>query len=316
MKRTLRTYLSYIRHPWKIKSWFALRKLDKQKDVLPVKEYIEKKFKIDLGYPLNLEDPKTFNEKLQWLKLYNQQPVFTELVDKHTVKRIVSEQIGEEHVAKEYGCWKSFDEIDFDKLPDSFVLKNNHGVGPIVICRNKGSFNPEEYRDVFNNALKKNYFYNCFEWPYKNIKPRIICEELLSNTGYKCLPVFKFFCFDGEPVIAQIIINDKQKNETIDYIDMEYNFIKLNQGYPNNKPKDRMPKPANFEEMKEMAAKLSKGFPFLRCDFYSCDGKTYFSEFTFFSDAGFARFFPKKWDLILGEKIVLPTKKHVEEPKR
>ena len=315
MKRTFRTYSSYIRHPWKIKAWFALRKLDKQKGELPVEDYIVKKFKIDLGYPLNLEDPKTFNEKLQWLKLYNQNPQFTDMVDKHKVKAIVAKKIGQEHVAEEYGCYKSFEEIDFDKLPNSFVLKNNHGVGPIVICKDKNTFDSEQYKDVFNEALKKNYFYNCYEWPYKNIEPRIICEQLLTNTGYKCLPVFKFFCFNGEPIVAQIIINDKQKNETIDYIDMDYNFLKLNQGYPNNKKKNRMAKPANFEEMKKMAAEFSKGYPFLRCDFYSCDGKTYFSEFTFFSDAGFARFFPKKWDKILGEKIILQKEKIIEDLK-
>ena len=167
----------------------------------------------------------------------------------------------------------------------------------------------------FEDSLKSSYYDNYYEWPYKNINPSIIAEEFLSDGKNKILPVFKFFCFGGEPLIAQIIQNDKQDNETIDYIDMQYNFLKLSQGYPNSRKKNRLQKPALFDEMKNIASKLSKGFPFIRVDLYDCGDRVVFSEFTFFSDAGFARFFPKKWDKILGDKIKLPSNKTIEDGK-
>lgn len=306
----------YLKHPAKVFERSALKNLEKKKASLTKEEYISKKFKIDLGYDLNLANPKTFNEKMQWLKFFNQNAILTTMADKHSVKKYISELIGEHYVAKEMGCWSCFEEIDFDKLPTSFVLKTTHGCGSMLVCKNKNNIKDwNQFENQFNNSLNSNYYDNYFEWPYRDIKPRIIAEELLSDGRNNVLPVFKFFCFGGEPFIAQIIQNDKQNNETIDYIDMDYNFLKLSQGYPNSKKKNRLPRPELFEQMKEIATKLSKGFPFIRVDLYDCGDKIVFSEFTFFSDAGFARFFPKKWDKLLGEKIKLPNYKIIENKK-
>ena len=306
----------YIKCPSKLYARSALKKLDKRKAFLDKQNYISKKFKIDLGYDINWNNPQTFNEKMQWLKFFNQKSVLTTMADKHSVKKYVASLIGEEHVAKEYGCWEHFKEIPFEKLPTSFVVKTTHGCGSMFVCKDKSTVKDWwSLEESFERSLNSNYYNNYFEWPYRDIKPTIIAEEYLTDGKNKVLPVFKFFCFNGEPFIAQIIQNDKQDNETIDYIDMDYNFIKLSQGYPNSKKKNRLPMPEHFMEMKRIASKLSQGFPFIRVDLYDCGGKVIFSEFTFFSDAGFARFFPKKWDKLLGEKIELPNYKIIENEK-
>lgn len=306
----------YFKNPGKIFQRSALKKLLAKKDSYSEKEYIEKKFKIDLGYKLNLEAPKTFNEKMQWLKFYNQQSIFTEMAGKHTVKKYVSEKIGKEYIAKEFGCWDHFDEIDFASLPNAFVLKTTHGCGSMFICKDKNKYESFGFlKEKFEESLNFRYYDNYYEWPYRDIKPQIIAEELLDDGNNRILPVYKFFCFNGEPLIAQIIQNDKQDNETIDYIDMDFNFLKLSQGYPNSKKKNRLNRPKLFENMKEIARKLSEGIPFIRVDLYDLGEKIVFSEFTFFSDAGFAKFFPKKWDYELGEKIKLPSHKIIENKK-
>lgn len=306
----------YLKNPKKVFARSALKKLDSLKSSLSKEEYIKRKFKIDLGYDLDLENPKTFNEKMQWLKFYNQQSIFVTMASKHTVKQFISNKIGPEYIAKEYGCWDNYDEIDFSKLPNSFVLKTTHGCGSMFVCKNKNqAIIDDSLKRSFEDSLKSCYYDNYFEWPYRDVKPQIIAEELLSDGKNKVLPVFKFFCFNGKPLIAQIIQNDKQDNETIDYIDMDYNFLKLSQGYPNSKKKNRLPKPFMFDHMKQLAATLSEGTPFIRVDLYDCGDRIVFSEFTFFSDAGFARFFPKKWDKKLGDEIHLPNYKIIENIK-
>lgn len=303
----------YLRNPHKIIERSALKKLLLKKDSMDKIEYIKAKFKIDLGYELNLDHPKTFNEKMQWLKFFHQKKNLSTMADKHLAKKYVSDIIGENHIAKELGFWENFDDIDFNKLPNKFVLKTNHGCGSMYVCKDKSKISDFSFlKEQFEKSLKSSYYDNYYEYPYRDIKPLIIAEEFLSDGINNVLPVFKFFCFNGVPAIAQIIQNDKQDNETIDYIDMDYNFLKISQGYPNSRKKKRLPKPALFDEMKQLASKLSKDFPFIRVDLYDCGEKVVFSEFTFFSDAGFARFYSKKWDRILGEKIRLPNKKIIE----
>lgn len=283
---------------------YAFHKLNAISKSLSDEEYLSQFYKIMFGKRLNLSEPKTFNEKMQWLKLYNRNPSYTVMVDKHLSKRLVSRIIGDNYVAKEYGCWDSFDEIDFANLPNSFVLKTTHGCGTILICKNKCSCDYLSYRDTFQQSLEDNFYYHLREWPYKDVEPKIIAEEYLSDGQNSILPVYKFFCFNGAPYLVQVIQNDKQYNESIDYMDMKWNRLKLKQNFPNSKV--LLPKPECFEKMKEVCTKLTKGIPFVRCDLYAIGTKIYFSEFTFFSDAGFEPFHPKKWDLILGEKIILP----------
>lgn len=256
------------------------------------------------GKKLNLENPQTFNEKLQWLKLYDRKPEYTRMVDKYEVKKYVAERIGEQYIVPTYGVWDHFDEIDFDRLPEQFVLKCTHDSGSINICKNKKTFDKKHAKKVLENSLKVNMFWMSREWPYKNVKPRIIAEKYLKDLGNEVLPVYKFMCFDGEPKIIQTIQNDKQINETIDYFDIKWNLLKLRQNFPNSV--NPLPRPKNLEHMIEIARILSKDIPFVRVDLYEVNGETKFSEHTFYSDAGNSKFEPEDWDKGIGSWIKLP----------
>ena len=267
------------------------------------KASIKLKYRFLMKRKLNLKEPKTFNEKLNWIKLYYRKPIMTTMVDKYEVKKLVSNLIGEEYVIPSIAIYDKWDDIEFDKLEAPFVLKTTHSSGVIAVVKDKETFDYETTKKKFNKSLRQNYFYSCREWPYKNVKPRIIVEKFIKDSKEDNLPVYKFFCFNGEPYLVQTIKHDKTTYETIDYFDMDWKRLDLRQNFNNSEvPLDR---PNNFEEMKELASKLSSGFPFVRVDLYSVDGKIYFSEFTFFSDAGYQRFYPDEWDLKLGEKIVL-----------
>lgn len=310
MKNKFLRRLSHLRHPFytirQHRSWAY----ETRSASLDDKDFICGMYKICFGRKIDLENPKTFNEKLQWLKLYDRRPIYTTMVDKIAVKEYVSSRIGTSFLAKEIGQWEKFEDIDFSKLPSQFVLKTNHGSGGVFVCKDKDSFDPSTISESFTKALKENYYYHCREWPYKNVKPMVFAEELLKDPHNDVLPVYKFFCFGGEPYIAQIIQNDKHPNESIDYVDMSYTRLKIKQNFPNSK--SLLPKPDNWEDMKAICRKLTSGIPFVRCDLYSIEGKIFFSEFTFYSDAGFQRFHPAKWDKILGDKIILPTPKTAE----
>ena len=268
------------------------------------KKYIEIAYKIKFGKKPNLNDPKTFNEKLQWLKLNDRNPLYTTLVDKYEVKKHVADKIGEEYVIPTLGVWDNFDDIDFDSLPKEFVLKCSHDSGGLIICKNKDSLDIKKAKKKINACLKHNFFWGQREWPYKNVKPRIIAEKFMKDRDYECLNVFKIFNFNGEPKIIQTIQNDKTQNETIDYFDTEWNLLELKQNFPNSDhPIER---PDTLEEMLNLAKILSKDTsPFIRTDFYEINGKVYFSEFTFYSDSGLAKFTPSDWDLKLGNLINL-----------
>ena len=267
------------------------------------KAAIKIKYRLEMKRKLNLKNPKTFNEKLNWIKLYYRKPIMTTMADKYEVKKYVSDIIGPEYVIPSIAIYDKWDDIDFDSLKAPFVMKTTHSSGVIAVVKDKESFDYETTKKKFNKSLKQNYFYSCREWPYKNIKPRIIIEQFVKDDKEDNLPVYKFFCFNGEPYLVQTIKNDKTSYETIDYFDMDWKFLKLKQNFENSEIP--LSKPSNFEDMKELAAKLSKGFPFVRVDLYSVNGRIYFSEFTFFSDAGYHQFYPDEWDQILGEKIKL-----------
>lgn len=270
------------------------------------KRHIELRYKANFKKNIDLDCPVTFNEKMQWLKLYNKNPLHTEMADKYLVKKYVSERIGDSYVAKLLGVWDEVDEIDLTGLPDKFVLKTTHDCGGVVVCKDKSALNLKKTKKFLRKHMKREYFYHCREWPYKNIKPRIIAEEFLEDANNGVLPVYKILCFNGEPKIIQTIQNDKKENETIDYFDTNWNVLDLRQNYPNSKtPLER---PKKLGEMLEIAEKLAEGRSFIRVDLYSVNGNIYFSEFTFFSDAGFAPFHPEIWDKTLGDWIDLPKK--------
>ena len=276
-------------------------------DWMPDEKYLKMAFRAKMGYPLNLENPKTFNEKLQWLKLHDRKPLYTTLVDKYAVRQYIAEKIGEEYLIPLVGGpWNSADEIDFDSLPEQFVLKCNHNSGGVIICRDKSSFDVEGTRAKLDKLLSRNYFYRGREWPYKNVKPCIIAEEFMQDEKFDNLSVYKILCFGSEPKIFQTIKNDKTPEESIDYFDTSWNKLDLHQNFPNSA--EPLEEPSNREKMLELARKLAEGFPQIRTDFYSINGQIYFSELTFYSDAGFAAFDPPEWDKILGSWIELPTK--------
>ena len=258
-------------------------------------------YRVYVGKKLNLKNPKTFNEKLQWLKIHDRKPIYTKMVDKYEAKQYVAERIGAEYVVPNFGVWDSFDEIDFDSLPEQFVLKSTHDCGGLVICTDKSKLDKEAARQKINKSMKRNYYWSCREWPYKNVKPRILAEQFISDGEHKNLIVYKVLCFHGEPRILQVIQDDKQPNESIDYFDTEWNLLELKQNFPNSE--NHLPKPEFLDNMLNLSRELSKDIPFIRVDWYIAKEKILFSELTFYSDAGVAAFTPEKWDETLGSWI-------------
>lgn len=270
------------------------------------KTFLKLLYKLETGKRLNLKNPQTFNEKLQWLKLYNRVPEYTTMVDKYEVKNYLANKIGDEYVIPCIGIYDSFDQINLDELPNQFVIKCTHNSAVLIFCKDKSNFNLENYKEKIEKTLKSNYFYRGREWPYKNVKPRILIEKYMKDNNFDVLPVYKVFNFDGEPKLIQVILNDKTKNETVDYYSPEWEKLDLRQNFPNSSIV--LPKPEKLNEILNLAKELSKGFPHIRTDFYIINNRIYFSEFTFFSDCGFATFDPESWDLTLGKLIKLPKK--------
>lgn len=273
-------------------------------------DFLKMRFKVIFGYDLDLENPKGYNEKLQWLKLYDRKPLYTTLVDKYEVKKYIADLIGEEYVIKTLGIYDKFDDIDFEKLPNQFVMKCTHDSGGIVICKDKTKLDIKKAKKKIEKSLKTNYYYRGREWPYKNVKPRIIIEEYLSDGSGKSINDYKFFCFDGE-VKALFISSDREEVLKADFYDADFNLLPFTIEHPNSGK--IMEKPKNYEKMKELAETISKGFTHVRVDFYNINGKIYFGEITFFYASGFKKFDPPSWDRTFGDWIVLPKKEKENE---
>ena len=271
-------------------------------------KYLKMRWKSTFGKELNLDAPITFNEKLQWLKLYDRNPAYTNMVDKYEAKRIVSRIIGEEYIIPTIGVWNSFDAIDFSKLPNQFVLKCTHDSHGIVICKDKSKLDINKARSIINRSLKRNYFFAGREWPYKNVKPRIIAEQYMEDTETLELRDYKFFCFNGK-VRALYIASDRQrdtKETKFDFYDDNYNHLPFTNGHPNSE--NPIKKPINFDKMIELASALSHGIPHVRVDLYEVDGRVFFGELTFFHWSGFMPFSPEEWDYTFGNWLELPKK--------
>lgn len=266
---------------------------------LPDPWVLKFEYRIKVGKKLNLRHPTTFNEKLQWLKLHNHQPQYTEMVDKIAVRKIIADKIGEEYLVPLLGVWESYDAIDFDSLPSQFVLKCAHDSGSVHIVRDKSKMDHDTLRKFYTFRLSRSPYVTTREWPYKNAGRNIIAEEMLKDNKNDIINVYKIFNFNGEPRVFQVIMNDKQKNETVDYYNLEWNRLEIMQTYPNSET--GVSKPEKLNEMITLAKKLSAGIPFVRVDFYEVGGRLYFSEYTFFTDSGYSRFQPEKWDHIMGE---------------
>ena len=258
---------------------------------------------------LDLGNPRTFNEKLQWLKLYDHNPVYTKLVDKHAVKEWAASKMGSDRVVPTVGVWESFDDIDFAALPDSFVLKCTHDSGSTVICRDARAFDRGAARKKLTRALRRNFFYAGREWPYRDVPPHIICEPYIEDFASGELPDYKFLCFDGEPRIMYVATCRQTMPEPyFDFFDMDFKRLDIRNGHPNS-PSDRFAKPVEFELMKEFAAELSSGMPHVRVDFYEVGGRAVFGEMTFYHNCGLLPFEPFEWDERLGSWLTLPERR-------
>ena len=274
---------------------------------MPDEMFLKIIYQNKLHKKLNLDEPQTFNEKLQWLKLYNRKPEYTRMVDKFEAKKYVSERIGEQYIIPTLGVWDCFDQINFDILPNQFVLKCTHDSGGLVICRDKKGINKEKIRKKIQKCMKKNYYWLGREWPYKNVKPRIIAEEYMEDKSGG-LTDYKFYCFNGKPEFLYISTGmENHKTARISFVTMDWEFAPF--GRTDYKPFDILPgKPKNFDKMVEIAGELSKGHPFLRVDLYEVDAKIYFSELTFSPNAGMMPFEPECYDKMLGDMLVLPSR--------
>lgn len=270
-------------------------------------EFLRRKFKACLGVELDLGNPRTFNEKLQWLKLYDRNPQYTEMVDKYEVKNYVSRCIGEEYIIPTLGVWDSFDEINFDELPDKFVLKCTHDSGGLVIVKDKSQLDKSVAKRKIEKSIKKNYFYAGREWPYKDVRPRIIAEQYMENNG-EDLVDYKIHNFNGVPKII-LVCRDRFKESGITEDFYSENWVHLDvrrPGVPNAEVE--LEQPEELKKMLELAKKISKDMAFVRTDFYAINKKIYFGEITFYPANGFVGFEPEKYDELFGEWIVLPKK--------
>ncbi len=276
--------------------------------LIPDKLYLKLLYRRVFDEELDIDNPKSFNEKLQWLKIYNRDPLYTTLVDKYAVKDYIKNKIKSDdlHIIKTLGVWNSFDEIDFEKLPEQFVLKTTHDSGTVCICKERESFDFSKAKKQLTKSLKHDYYLNDREWPYKSVPRRIIAEEYMVDESGTELKDYKFFCFNGEPKLM-FVATDRPIDTRFDYFDIEFNHLPFIQGFPNS---DKIiERPKGWSSMVEIARKLSEGIPHVRIDLYDINGKIYFGEYTFFHNSGFVPFYPKEWDYKIGELLELPQKR-------
>lgn len=271
---------------------------------LPDRPYIRLYYLMRMRKICRLNHPVTYNEKLQYLKLHDRNPLYTTMVDKGAVKPYVVKRIGKEKVIPTIGTWNDPDEIDFASLPDRFVLKCTHDSEGLVLVPDKSMLDIGAAKKKLKKAMARNFYYIGREWPYKNLTPRIIAEPWVEDTKDGELRDYKFFCFDGEPKLMFIALGRAKGKTSFDYFDMDGKHLDIRQHYPNAAVTPHLPE--HFEEMKGLARTLSKGIPHVRADFYEADGKVYFGELTFFHFSGFMPFSDPSWDRKLGEYIQLP----------
>ena len=275
------------------------------------RKYLEKVYKIRTGKDLDLDDPKSFNEKIQWLKLYDRKPEYTTMVDKYAVKKYVAEKIGEQYIIPDLGVWDRFDDIDLDKLPDKFVLKCTHDSSGVVICKDKSKFDIAAARKMINKRLKVNYFYFGREYAYKNVKPRIIAEKFMEDPEKPVPEDYKIYCINGEPVYI-VVFHDrfnKQKamSETVYNTDWEPQHISLNEHFAVSDETE--PKPECLDELLDITRVLCRDMAQVRIDFYIIENRIYFGEITLYAANGFQKMIPEELNLKLGQMLTLPEKK-------
>jgi hypothetical protein len=296
----------------KLKKWLNIQfdRLDRRNllNWLSDSSYLKIRFWLKMGKKLELNNPKTFNEKLQFLKLHDRNPKYTEMVDKYEVREYIKNELGEEYLIPILAVYDKFEDINFEELPEQFVLKCTHDSGGLVVCTDKSKLDIEAARNKINKCLEQNYYYRGREYPYKNVVPRIICEKYMVEddlgTGLKD---YKFMCFNGEVKCSFICLNrNSVEGLNIDFYDVNWNKMPFERYYPNSDT--LLPKPQNYNQMINFAEKLAKDIPFIRVDFYEIHGRLYFGELTLYPGSGFEGFSPESYDHILGDWIKLPRR--------
>lgn len=281
--------------------------LRKTSSLWPDKLYITLLYRVKFGKSIDWKNPKTFNEKLNWEKLYLHEPRFTIMADKYDVKKYVANIIGEEYIVPCYGVWEKYEDIPFETLPDKFVIKMTHDSFGAIVCRDKSVFDYKKAHAAVKYATGRNWFPYNREWVYKDIKPRIIIDKFLDDHSGRELKDYKFWCFNGEPKI--MYFTNKAASIFENFYDMSFRPLDINHGAERHKPE--FEKPQAFDLMKKLATKLSKDIPFVRVDFFFVDGQVYFGEYTFYDWGGMKPFADDKWDYMLGSWIQLPFEEKV-----
>jgi len=268
-------------------------------------QYLRLQYLLSMNDELNLNPPQTFNEKLQWLKLHDRKPLYTQLVDKYKNRKYVAQKIGDAYLVDLLGVYDSYEAIDFDNLPDQFVLKANHASGGVYICRDKSQIDHKALKQDVDRWLGKNYYWLHREWPYKNVEPKIIIEEYIADESETGLKDYKFFCFNGEPKFMYIA-SSRDVDTKFDFYDLDFNHLDFKQQHDNSTIP--LEKPKGFEKMIELSRKLAENIPHVRVDLYDIDGDIYFGEMTFFHNSGNVPFEPEEWDQKIGDLLELPHK--------
>ena len=294
--------LSYIKNPLLIIPFLGYRGFFHwMKD----ETYLKWVFRSKMGYWPDLKNPKTFNEKIQWLKLHDRNPLYTKLVDKYEVKKIVADIIGEEYIIPTIGVWDRFEDIDFDKLPNQFVLKCTHDSGGLVICKDKSKLDISAAKKKIEKCLKANYYWGFREWPYKNVKPRIIAEKYMEDSVNFVPEDYKVYCINGMPnyivVFHNRFNNAKVLSETVYDENLKALDVSFDEKFQIEK-RD-FPNPKMGKALFDVAKKLCAGYPQVRVDFYVIDERIYFGEITLSTASGLTHFVPNEWDLKLGQMM-------------
>ena len=295
----MRFFYDYIRNPKLVIKGFYNHYFKIMGRFWSDEQYIQKLYHYKNGVWLDLKSPRTFNEKLNWLKLNYHDPFLHKMVDKYEVKSIISERIGKRYVVSCYGVWDRIDDIDFSKLPDKFVLKGTLTGG--AVCKDKNKFNVKKVKHELEREARNHNFNSSREWGYKGVSQRYLVDEFLDDGRAGEIQDYKFLCFNGEP--KAMYITNKGKHIEENFYDMDFKPLDINHGFPRTQPE--YAKPAAFEEMKELASKLSVGIPFVRIDFFYVNGKVFFGEYTLYDWGGMRSFKSNGWDERLGDWIKL-----------
>lgn len=297
----LKTALRLVKTPGKMVAPLAQKGFF---DWMSDEAFLKLRFRAEMGYKLDLKNPHTYNEKLQWLKLYDRNPIYAQMVDKYRAKEYVASVIGEEYIVPLLGVYNRFEDIDFDRLPQQFVLKCTHDSGSFYICRDKGKLDKKRAEQILKKGLKKKPIRYAREWPYSLVQPRIIAEQYLEDEGHEDLTDYKIFTFGGKA--AMILLNYGRFERRIHHLySTDWKFLEAS---PRDEGETQklIPRPENLDEMIRLAEKLAAGLPHVRVDFYSVNSRIYFGEMTFYHRGGFGKFPPEEMGLWLGDLLVLP----------